>query len=332
MRRAVALLVCGFTVVACSDDGASDAGSSTTSADSSTSAPSPSTSPTTSPTTAVVDDSIVTRYLTALDQGDLAAANALRCNQGRVPDDVMALFEAEVAAVKRAAGGSIALQQASIVEPITLGSLYGERPDSQVAFSLVTADGPSSLVAVAVITEDGEPRLCGSMLEGSPGVQSAVSAATFTPSAVTLTDLSTVLPAEIVLGATQVDDAEVTDLSKVPGAVGGWTRAWSVPGGGVRVTLFRADTSDAAVTLAQQVLQAPGLDSAEHLADLPNGFQGVSAVSSPWTWMHPASLGTRVDTAAGVAGDVTVVVEVTGVHAGEGHDVVTQAVTNLAFA
>jgi hypothetical protein len=48
--------------------------------------------------------------------------------------------------------------------------------------------------------------------------------------------------------------------------------------------------------------------------------------------MHPASLGTRVDTAAGVVGDVTVVVEVTGVHAGEGHDVVTQAVTNLAFA
>jgi hypothetical protein len=318
MRTIVALAACGMALVACTDSGSGDAGTSTTAAASST--------------TAVVEDSVVTRYLAALDQGDIAAANALRCTQGRVPDDTLSLFEAEVASVKAAAGGQIALLQASIVEPITLGSLYGARPDSQVAFSLATPDGPTSLLAVAIITEDGEPRLCGAMQEGSPGVQSAVSASTITPLPTTIADLATALPTEIVPGATQVDDTEVSDLSQVPGALAGWTRAWSVPGGGVRVTLFRSDSGDSAMTLAKQILSGPGLDSAEHLADLPNGYQGVSAVATPWTWVHPASLGTRVDTAAGVVDDVTVVVEVTGVRAGAGHDVVTQAVTNLSFS
>lgn len=323
MRGRVVFAVCAATLVACSDGGSSNEATSTTVGPTGSVADS---------TPEVVDDSVVTRYLTALDQGDLAAANAMRCNQGRVPDDALEQFAAEVSSVKSAAGGSIALQQASIVEPITLGSLYGERPDSQVAFSLATPDGPTSLLAVAVITEDDEPRLCGSMQEGSPGVQSAISASTITPLAGPIADLSSALPAAIVPEAVQVDDAEVTDLSQVPGAVAGWTRAWSVPGGGVRVTLFRADTSPAAITLAKQVLSGPGLESAEHLADLPNGFQGVSAVSAPWTWVHPASLGARVDTATGVVGDVTVVVEVTGVLAGAGHDVITEAVTNLTFA
>ncbi|MBI4935438.1 MAG: hypothetical protein HY828_16275 [Actinobacteria bacterium] len=321
MRRFVvtAVAVGAAALVACSDGESSGATSSSTSVAASS-------------TTAVVDDSVVTRYLAALDQGDLTAANALRCAEGRVPDGSLALFEAEVAAVKAAAGGRIEPQQVSIVEPITLGSLLGSRPDSQVAFSLATPDGPTSLLAVAVITQDGEPRLCGEMQEGSPGVQSAVSAATITPMAATIADLATALPAEIVTGAAQVDDAEVTDLSQVPGAIAGWTRAWSTADGGLRVTLFRTDSSDAAVRLGKQLLTGPGLDSAEHLADLSNGFQGVSAVSSPWTWAHPASIGSRVDTAVGVAGDVAVVVEVAGVRAGQGHDTITQAATNLSFS
>lgn len=319
MPRFAAICAVGAVVlVACSDGGSSGATPSSTSIAATS-------------TTALVDDSIVNRYLAALDQGDLTAANALRCTEGRVPDSALSQFEAEVASVKAAAGGRIEPQQVSIVEPITLGSLLGTRPDSQVAFSLATPDGPTSLLAVAVITQDGEPRLCGEMQEGSPGVQSAVSASTVTPMAVTIPDLATALPDEIVAGATQVDDAEVTDLAQVPGALAGWTRAWSTTDGGIRVTLFRTDSSDAAVRLGKQLLTGPGLDSAEHLAELPNGFQGVSAVSSSWTWAHPASIGSRIDTAVGVAGDVAVVVEVSGVRAGEGHDTITQAVTNLSF-
>jgi hypothetical protein len=322
MRRSAGLALCVSVLAACSSSDESSSSSSIAAAPTSTIAVT---------TTAVVDDSVVTRYLAALDGGDLAAANALRCEKGRIPDETLALFESEVASVKAAAGGSLTLGQASIVEPITLGSLYGDRPDSQVAFSLQGPGAATSMLAVAVITENEQPVLCGAMQEGSPGVQSAVSAATITPSAAVLTDLSTVLPAEIVAGASQVDDGEITDLSQVPGATGGWTRAWAIPGGGVRVTLFRTDSSSSAVTLAQQALQAPGLDSAEHLSELANGFQGVSAVAAPWTWVHPASIGTRVDTAAGVVGDVAVVVEVTGVKAGEGHAIITEAVGNLAF-
>ena len=180
-----------------------------------------------------------------------------------------------MASVKEAAGGTLTLDQVSLVEPMTLGSLYGERPDSQIAFALATAEGPTSLIALAVITENDQPRLCGEMQEGSPGVQSQVAAAVITPSAATISDLSSALPAEIVPGATQVDDSEVTDLTQVPGALAGWTRAWAVPGGGVRVTLFDTDSPDTATTLAAQFLQSPGLDSAEYLGDLPNGFQGV---------------------------------------------------------
>ena len=171
MRRSAGLALCVAVLAACSSNDESSSPSTTAAAASSTS--------TISVTTpAVVDDSVITRYLAALDGGDIAAANALRCEKGRIPDDTLALFESEVASVKAAAGGSLTLGQASIVDPITLGSLYGERPDSQVAFSLQDADGETSMLAVAVITENDQPVLCGAMQEGSPGVQSAVSAAT----------------------------------------------------------------------------------------------------------------------------------------------------------
>jgi hypothetical protein len=322
MRRAV-VAVCGVLLIGCSDDG----GAASTSDTGVTS------SVVTSSTVAgATDDSVVGRYVAALDAGDVATANSLRCDKGKVPDTLLQQFTAEAASVRGAAGGSLAIEEATLVDPVTLGSLYGERPDSQVAFSLATPSGPTSLVALAVITENGQQRVCGEMQEGSPGVQSAVQSATITPSASTIVDLSTALPAELVPGATQVDDSAVTDLAAVPGALAGWTRAWSIPGGGVRVTLLRTDGPDAAMTLAKQALGSPGLDSAEQLADLANGFQGVSAVTLPWTWVHPASLGARTDTAVGVADDVTLVVEVTGVEAGKGHDTVHQAVAALQFA
>lgn len=327
MRRTLALVVGAVLLVACSDDTTSSSGSVGAAVSTDVTADAGAVG-----VEEIPDDSVIGRYVAALDAGDTAMANALRCQSGRVPDENMELFAAEVAALKAALGGSIAIDQATIVDPITLGTLDGNRPDTQVAFSLITPDGPTSLVAVAVATENGSQVLCGEMQEGSPGVQSQVAAASIVPNEATVADLTDLLPSEIVPGATQVDDREMTDLAQVPGAVAGWTRAWSVPGGGVRVTLFRTDSPDAAVTLASQALTTPGLDSAEHLADLPSGFQGVSAVSSPWTWVHPASVGGRVDTAAGVVGDVAVVVEATGVRAGDDHGVISQALVNLGLS
>ncbi len=276
---------------------------------------------------------VVNRYIEALDSGDIAAANAMRCEKGRVPDSVIDRFRTEVDLVRTAAGGHLVIGTLKLIDPVTLGSLYGSRPDAQVAFSLLDPAGESSLVAVAVITEGGQQRLCGNMQEGSPGVQAAIAASTIVWNEGTVGSLATALPTELLPGSTQVDDAAVGDVSQIPGALDSWSRAWSTAdAGGLRVTLFRMGSSDAALTLAKQILQTPGLDTAEQITNLPKGYQGVSVVTSAWTWVQPASLGLRTDRAAGVVGDVAVVVELTGEQAGSDHSTLAQVVQAIELS
>ncbi len=276
---------------------------------------------------------VVNLYVEALDSGDIAAANAMRCEKGRVPDSVIDRFRTEVDLLRTAAGGHLTTGTLKLIDPVTLGSLYGTRPDAQVAFSLLDPAGESSLVAVAVITEGGQQRLCGSMQEGSPGVQADIAASTIVWNEGPVGSLATALPAELLPGSTQVDDAPVGDLSQIPGALDSWSRAWSTPdAGGLRVTLFRMGSSDAALTLAKQILQTPGLDTAEQITGLPKGYQGVSVATSAWTWVQPASLGLRTDRAAGVVGDVAVVVELTGEHAGTDHATLAEVVQAIELS
>lgn len=326
MRRAWLLVACSVTLVGgCSSDGpASSATSFTGVVGSSTSV-----APSAASSTAMA---AVLQYLDALSKGDAASADALRCSQGRVPEASLSQLETAVAPLRAAVGGTFTATSLQVVEPITLASLSGDKPDAQVAFGLATDTGSSSLVAVAVVTEDGQPRLCGSMQEGAPGVMNSVDAAEFTPVLAQVPNLSVGIPAEPIPGAKQLEDRAMTDLSSVPGASEGHTRAWGLPdGSGLRITALRAENFEGAIGLARASLGASGLDAAEFMADLPSGFKGVSEVADSWTWIHPASMGARNDVAAGVVNDVAFVVAVSGPAAGGTHQSLIDAITSLAL-
>jgi hypothetical protein len=273
---------------------------------------------------------VLGQYLAALSTGDVATANSLRCAQGRLPDASLPTFEAATKGLRDALGGSFNVTGVQQVDPITLASLSGAKPDAQVAFALAGSAGNSSMIAVAVVTEDGQQRLCGEMQEGAPGVMDRVQKAEFTPVLAQVPSLSVGIPTDPSPGAVQAEDRALTDLSQLTGATEGYTRAWRLAdGSGLRITALRAENFQGAITLARASLAASGLDAAEYLSGLPSGFVGVSEVADAWTWAHPASIGLRSDRAAGVVNDTAFVVEVSGVVAGKGHQQITDAVTSL---
>jgi hypothetical protein len=318
MRRTALVLAGLLAVAGCSSDptgsGASSSAATTATSEGSASG----------------GDGVLAQYLAALSAGDVATANSLRCTQGRLPDASLSTFDSAAKVVRDALGGSFTVKDVQQVDPITLGSLTGAKPDQQVAFALADGAGNSSMIAVAVVTEDGQQRLCGEMQEGAPGVMDRVQKAEFTPVLAQVPSLSVGIPTDPVPGAVQAEDRELTDLSQLTGATEGYTRAWRLPdGSGLRITALRAANFQGAITLARASLAASGLDAAEYLIGLPSGFVGVSEVADAWTWVHPASVGLRSDRAAGVVNDTAFVVEVSGVAAGKGHQQVTDAVTSL---
>jgi len=325
MRRAWVLVTCSAAVAAgCASDSTPAAGPTST-------AISP-TTPAAAGATPATATAAVLQYLDALSKGDLSAADGLRCVEGRVPESSLSQLGTVTAPLKELVGGTFNATSLQVVDPITLASLSGDKPDVQVAFGLATESGSSSLLAVAVVTEDGQPRLCGSMQEGAPAVMNRVDAAEFTPVLAQVTNLSVGIPPDPIPGAKQLEDRAMTDLSSVPGATEGHTRAWGLPeAGGLRITALRSENFQGAIALARASLAASGLDAAEFLDDLPSGFKGISEVADSWTWVHPASLGDRNDVAAGVVNDVAFVVAVSGPAAGGDHQTLIDAVTALAL-
>jgi hypothetical protein len=275
---------------------------------------------------------VLRQYVAALDRGDSAAANALRCTKGQVPPNLLESWAKEVADVRTALGGALRVATVRQVDPATLSDLNGNPPAAQLAYTLRRVSGPATQpIDVAMVTENGVTRLCGALQEPSLDAQKALAVATITPAPGEIADLATALPATVLPGYTQAADLKVADLSGLPGATEGWSRVWTSAHGGLHVSLLRTKSGVDANTLAHRILAAPGVDTAEVVGNLTNGFVGVSVVGSAWTWVQPADVGARVDRAVAVVGEVVVSVEVGGVTAAGGHSLLQQAVKSLSF-
>ncbi len=285
--------------------------------------------PTSSATPALGAD-VLRKYVADLDKGDIAAANQLRCTKGRVPANLLDQWGSEVARVRTAAGGSLAVASVAGVSPVTLASLDGNAPAGQLSYTISTPSGPSTPIELAVISEGGALVLCGAMQTPAVPTQRVLAQAVIAGQPGTITTLATALPATVLAGYVEADERAVADLTGIPGATEGWTRVWNTPGlAGLRVSLFRTAGRSDSDTLAHRLLASPGLDSAATIDNLDNGFVGVSVVASAWTWVQPASIGLRVDRAVAVVGDVVVSVELGGVDVKDGHRLLQQVATAL---
>jgi hypothetical protein len=280
----------------------------------------------------MVGADVLRQYVGDLDRGDYTAAVQLRCLKGQVPSSLLGQFGTEVARVRTAAGGSLTLKDITPVSPVTLASLDGSTPVSQLRYTFDTSSGTSTAVEVAVIVEGGTPKLCGTLQVPAVAAQGSLAERTLVSASGTITTLATALPATVLPGYAEADDRAVTDLSAIPGATEGWTRVWNTSDHhGLRVSLFRTASAADANTLAHRLLAVPGLDSAEMVDQLDHQFLGVSVVGSAWTWVQPASYGPRVDRAVQVVGTVVVSVELGGLDTKDGHALLQQVASALTW-
>lgn len=227
-------------------------------------------------------------YVAALRDGELAAADELRCEAARLPPTEREAVLAPVVAEVRRDLGDLAVDEVELVNRID-GVVH-------VRVELRGADGP---VYPALVEEDGALRLCGASIDGAAELVASARTRDGTDvlSAATLEELVSVPPVPGFSSVPQAADAATGILQQLDGYQAGRSVQWREAGAGrtVSVAVVDLDTAEHA-RAAQQVLERELHDSLTELIDgLPTGTRAFRYLAGYQLLLQPPGAGPVAD-------------------------------------
>jgi hypothetical protein len=230
--------------------------------------------------------SSIGRYVAALDRGDLAAADELRCQAARLPAGERQAYLAPVVDELHAALGPLRVQELGLVNRI-----------DGVAHVRVQLQGAPGPVYPALVEEDGEQRLCGASIDGaaealaSEKTRDGVAAM----STVDLAALTAIAP---LPGFTRVEGEVLPPglLENLDGFAGAEGTRWDAPDGRtITITVVDLDTPQHA-RAAQRELEADIVDAVTERFDVPSpAARGLRYLAGYQLLLQPPGVGSVAD-------------------------------------
>jgi hypothetical protein len=281
------------------------------------------------------DIQLVEAYVDAMGEGDVDAAMAMRCEDGRIERDERELFESDLGRFVDT-HGRLGVARAGITD--TDPVMADESLENPVEVTYwMTLDGEEAaepLVGV-VVDEGGERRLCSFTTSELAHMQAVLGddlEDLGQPRAGTLSELMPTSPGP---GHRQAFDEAIdpdTLTGSLDGAVDGWARAWQkLPYGGVTVSAMRFPSAEAALE-AGRGWMARVDQAAVEIFEVPDlaGASGVRFLGYEWLWVQPPTEGPFIDEVSMVLGDVYVTVAVANLPTGSGHDMAVAQADEVA--
>jgi hypothetical protein len=272
----------------------------------------------------------MSRYVRALQAGDVDAAMRERCAAARIEPTRKKLF-ADQTRELLAATGPLTVE-VSVPGRVKVAP-FGHN-DKAIDFDYrVTADGHSTTLHGAALEQDGAMRLCG---YAQQDVDRFTAEFTNVGSSGTsphhaMVDL---LPTEVPdsYGPSADEDVPLKPDSP-PGRVESASRVWHRGSyGGARVSAFRYETPDLAARAFHTFMSRVVADTTATFT-LPGrpGVVGVRYAGVAWTWIQPPDVGSQIDATYALMGDTVLTAVVSALEPGDDHhDVI--AFTEAALA
>jgi hypothetical protein len=204
--------------------------------------------------------SSIGRYVAALDRGDLAAADDLRCKAARLPPDEREAYLAPVVDELHAALGPLRVAELELVNRID--------GVTHVRVQLEGAPGP---VYPALTQEDGEQRLCGASIDGAAEALASEKTrdGVATRSTVPLGAITSIAPLPGFTAASG-DVLPPGLLERLDGFVGASGARWDAgTGGSISITAVDLDSPQHA-RAAQRSLESDLSDAVVERFDVPS--------------------------------------------------------------
>lgn len=274
---------------------------------------------------AVVRDTAaaVGAYVDALDRGDLAAADELRCAAARVEPAVLDQVLGPLVARLREDLDGLRVAEVELVNRID--GVVHARVD------LVGADGP---VYPALVEEDGELRLCGASIDGAAERVASLKTRDGL-------DLRSTAPLAEVVDATppagftaQAGSAPLGFLAQLAGFEAGEGRTWEEDAGGRTVSLVAVDLDTAAhARAALQALERELHDSITEIVDgVPQGTRAYRYLAGYQLLLQPPGAGPVADYVGFRWGSRIAFAYVGPLADGDGHALLQQVAATLTAA
>jgi hypothetical protein len=267
--------------------------------------------------------SSIGRYVAALDRGDLAAADELRCRAARLPADQREAYLAPVVDELHAALGPLKVAELGLVNRID--------GVTHVRVQLAGAPGP---VYPALIREDGEERLCGASIDGAAEALASEKTrdGVATRSTVGLDALAGIAP---LPGFTaEAGDVLPTGLlENLAGFVEASGARWDGPDGrSIAITAVDLDSPQHA-RRAQRVLEADVGDAVTERFDVPSPAARAFRYQAGYQLLlQPPGVGSVADYLGMRWGSRIVLVYVVPLGQGEDHALALGVAAELAAA
>jgi hypothetical protein len=284
---------------------------------------------------AAPDGEVIEAYVRAMSDGDIDAAMALRCEDGRIAPGDREAFTGDLRRLIRD-NGPLGVHTIEVTDerPDVAASLDG-RNAVELTYHM-TLDGHEEdrpLVAI-VVDEDGERRICSVTTPELAEMQARLGEELADLGSASAGTLAASLPAP------GPDDRLVRDGPMEPttftgalgAAVDGWSRAWQVDAdSGVTVSALRFPSAQEAMDAARRWTARQDQAAVEVFA-VPgvSGAEGVRILAYEWLWLQPPTVGPYVDEVSLVLGDTYVSVAVGGVATGSGHETATALAQDVA--
>jgi hypothetical protein len=221
-------------------------------------------------------------YVSDLDRGDLAGADALRCRAAQLPPEAQAAYLAPVVAELKAALGHLRVADLELIN-----SIDGV---THVTVRLEGADHPTH---PALVEEDGKLRLCGSSIDGAAELWASNKTrdGSDAPSPVPLDQLVGVPP----LAGYQREAGDALPaglLDQLDGFRDARGTAWDGPDGR-RVTITVVDLDSAAhAKAAQRTLEGDFQDDVTAIIDGPTAAaRGFEYLAGYQLFLQPPGVG-----------------------------------------
>lgn len=271
------------------------------------------------------DAAVLRSYVEALADGDIDAAMAVRCREGRQKGLSKDQFAEDLLRLTDALGAPELVRVSENDPPTGLAPWIegaDEDPEQRwreeldgvelrywLSFDGVEYDDP--LLAV-VLDDGGERRICGHATQASERLFAVLDDGIRDVGLPPAGALSELMPAGVGDAYRQVDDSPYP-ADVVPGALEGHSRGWHEAGafGGARVEAFRFSSPDVALAWAGSRARTFAGDAVQQfeVPGLP-GAVGVRVSAFSWLLIQPTGEPPFIDRVVFVAGDVGVEIAV----------------------
>lgn len=252
---------------------------------------------------------VLTRYVEALNSGNVGEAMAVRCEAARIKAESMTIF-AEQAKSLLAALGPITLDSVRKADPpsgLRPVAFVAER--TELSYRVVVKGAPSRRdLRTVVIREKGEPRLCGFATGAAKQLHDELPDQ-LEDTGATAKDLVELMPENLGAAYRQTVDAAGTPTR--PDMTRSWTRGWEAGDVVVSVTAAKYTVTPSASRDAAALAKAVASDGVEQfrVSGAPKAL-GVRYLGYAWLWLQPPAQAPFIDQIVIRFGDKVVITTV----------------------